>query len=375
MPSPTTSAGTPQSPATKTSDPDVAEVILLHCGHGDTILLRLPPDRWILIDCHLPAGEVRQRFFDLVEQRGINRLVAIFLSHPDSDHFHGMLDVVRHFSQPGRGIKFFGDSGITSKDIAHAFFAAGHPDADEYAELQAELTTLFKKRALTYLRADEHSRTPIRRLHDRTTYRLIPVGPDSTHVRALLQSTLDRLSRGAANAFSLVLVLQAVCDPPHPARPFTMLLSGDAERNGIESALGAWRRHEERVGDALGFAAVKVPHHGSKHNHSPNLSAAAAGHPDPVAVVTVGDRFRALPSRAVLQSFKDNGWKVLLTTKRVVPPPGADTPLTLAGRLSAAKPYDCQCQSIWITWNPKDTVMNWGPPTALLDDAELDLYT
>jgi len=83
------------------------EIILFACGHGDTILLRLPVDKWILIDCCLPKLTfVFDRFLQFLDNRGIRRFEYVFQTHPDFDHFLGMADLLRHFTRDGRSIGY-----------------------------------------------------------------------------------------------------------------------------------------------------------------------------------------------------------------------------------------------------------------------------
>ena len=74
-------------PSTKGTTPDPSqsdklnlEIHVLECGHGDTILIRLPKEKWALIDCHLPQGRIRDRFFQFVEDRHIVRLDLLCLT-------------------------------------------------------------------------------------------------------------------------------------------------------------------------------------------------------------------------------------------------------------------------------------------------------
>jgi glyoxylase-like metal-dependent hydrolase (beta-lactamase superfamily II) len=65
----------------------VVEIHFVHCGNGDTILLGIQRKTWVLIDCCLPKGPIRDHFFELVGNLGIQRLEAIFLTHPHEDHY------------------------------------------------------------------------------------------------------------------------------------------------------------------------------------------------------------------------------------------------------------------------------------------------
>ena len=80
------------------SEQPTIEIHLFHCGHGDTIVIRLPDGRWGLIDCYLPEQYgIRDRFFDFLDRRKVKTFDFIIQSHPDYDHYHGMQAVIEYF--------------------------------------------------------------------------------------------------------------------------------------------------------------------------------------------------------------------------------------------------------------------------------------
>lgn len=78
------------------SNQDV-EVYFLNVGKGDSIFLRSPSSQGVLID-----GGIATEYFDAGARivapfllwAGVNRLQAIIMSHPDTDHIGGMVSVV-----------------------------------------------------------------------------------------------------------------------------------------------------------------------------------------------------------------------------------------------------------------------------------------
>jgi hypothetical protein len=44
------------------------KTLFIESGQGETVLLQLEGRLWVLIDCYLPNGPVRDSFFELVEQ-------------------------------------------------------------------------------------------------------------------------------------------------------------------------------------------------------------------------------------------------------------------------------------------------------------------
>lgn len=80
------------------------ELHMINVGQGDALALRLPSDRWILVD----AGP-RQATFDAGARRvvpylrraGVRRLEAVVLSHPHLDHIGGAPAVLEEFEVRG----------------------------------------------------------------------------------------------------------------------------------------------------------------------------------------------------------------------------------------------------------------------------------
>jgi hypothetical protein len=93
------------------------EIYVIPCGQGDTIILHLLNKSWVLIDCNLPQGTVRDAFFKKVELLGIQRFDVICLTHPHGDHFAGMRQVLEHFTSSGRSVGHYCDSGPTSRQF------------------------------------------------------------------------------------------------------------------------------------------------------------------------------------------------------------------------------------------------------------------
>ena len=118
-------------------DHDRLEVIFLDVGQGDATFIEFPNGRTMLVD-----GGPRTPNFDagasilepFLRHRGIGRLDAILLTHPDSDHLGGLLHIVeefdvRHILEPGQRrasprLGRFLDL-VRERGIAHHRVAAG----------------------------------------------------------------------------------------------------------------------------------------------------------------------------------------------------------------------------------------------------------
>jgi competence protein ComEC len=73
---------------------------LIDVGQGDAILLKSPGGRHYLIDTGPPQKNrslVRDRLLPLLRQRGIQRLEALAITHPDADHFGNAAELLQQF--------------------------------------------------------------------------------------------------------------------------------------------------------------------------------------------------------------------------------------------------------------------------------------
>jgi len=77
-----------------------AEILMIDVGQGDAIALRSPRGRWLLVDTGPaspaadPAGHAVVR---ALKSRGVRRLEAVVLTHPDLDHIGGAVAVLSSF--------------------------------------------------------------------------------------------------------------------------------------------------------------------------------------------------------------------------------------------------------------------------------------
>ena len=359
------------SPGLTSSEKAVIEVHVLACGHGDTILLHLPGDKWVLVDCYLSKYDgTRDRFFEFVESRGIRTLDFVFLTHPDYDHFHGMADVLEHFTRDGRSVGTYCDAGVDAQQVRSLL--KGRTGETEFERLQRRLDDLDERGAINFYAINDQHATVSPKGY-KGSVDLIPIGPEASRARRLtrrgvakLQS--DRKAELPANELSIVLVLWA----KEGARDICLLLAGDADAEGLEGAMEIWRsRAAEREVDE-GFDAVKVPHHGSFDSHWAELPKTGRKDAAKVAVISAGQR-PALPDRRVIRDFMDRGWRVLITTRRG----GArirDLPMTLANRGGGVVVGGrATWHDIRLTWDSARG-LTWEPKEAEIQKSDLQAY-
>jgi hypothetical protein len=353
------------------SEPPAIEIYLFQCGHGDTLLVRLPDNRWGLIDCYLPdQGGVRRRFFKFLDEKRIRTFDFIFQTHPDRDHYHGMQAVIEHFLGRGERIEYYVDTGLNARR-ARDVFQSRPGGSNEYEQLQNKLEEWDKSGQLRWVELAAGYMSFVPRGH-RGQIELVPVGPDLGDKRRIMTSDLRKMgtdpgARPEANALSLVVVLAVKMGD----RTLSVLLGADADVESLERSLAYWNRHAEEIGLEADFDAVKVPHHGSIRSHFPGLclmrSASSGGG---TAAISAGTR-RALPDREVLRDFLAKGWNVMATTTKVGAPP-LSLPMTLADRADPDEGEPAR-HTIRISWAP-EAGLAFEPVTAKITMNDLARY-
>jgi competence protein ComEC len=81
------------------SDKNQLEAVFFDVGQGDAILIKTPSGRHILYDAGVLSpfsNSGRTVILPYLQDRGINRLDAVILSHPHADHIGGILTLIGH---------------------------------------------------------------------------------------------------------------------------------------------------------------------------------------------------------------------------------------------------------------------------------------
>lgn len=359
-----------RSPAS--SESMIIDIHLFACGHGDTILVHLPGDKWMLIDCHLPKNDgTLDRFLQILSDMNVGRLDWVLLTHPDTDHFLGMKDVLDHFTSDGRSLGWWLYSGMSARDI-QALIWPDQQTERHYHKLRNRVRQLAKDGALRRARVDANSRV-MSPAGYRGRVDLFPIAPSEETLsdvaeRDVPKAANSRIADLEANALSIVLCLSA----SESDNEFNAMFCGDAGPGELGAALTIWRSLAGEHGRTPCLDVVKVPHHGSLESHSAELCRAKrAGRDGCCAAISAGTRAR-LPDREVIRDYLAEGWKVLLTTRRIGSDITFDRPMTMANR-GASRSFKSTSHDVLVSWC-SDKAIAYGPPGAVVSSEDLDLY-
>lgn len=237
-----------------------AELIAVDVGQGDAIAIRSPGGRWLLVDAGasgpgFDAGA--SRVVPYLESRGVRRLEALVVSHPDLDHFGGAKSVLEKV-QVGHIV----DPGVVA------------PKAD-----WRRLLETAEGAGVPWMVVDS--------AHSWTMDGLV------VEVWRPPDSLVAMAEGSAANAASLIVLVRFGA--------FAALLTGDAPIE-VEEAFAT------KVGDV---DVLKVGHHGSRTSTSDEFLSRVL--PE-VGIVSVGKRNRyGHPHPTVLERLKRFGVRVVRT--------------------------------------------------------------
>ena len=240
------------------------EIVFLDVGQGDATALRSPGGRWILVDTG-PRGRTYDAGARVVlpylRRRGVGRIEALVLTHPDLDHIGGAESIVQALD-----VGYVLDpSQATGKDAYVDVLDAANRGAVPWIEARREVSILLDGVKVSVL---------------------YPDGP------------APESSNGTdSNARSVVLLVRY--------GEFEALLTGDAPAYVEEAIL------DDLPSD---LEILKVGHHGSDTSTSPLLLAQAS---PKVAVISVGARNRyGHPHTDVVNRIIESGARVLRTDLR-----------------------------------------------------------
>ena len=237
------------------------EIVFLSVGQGDAVAIRSPAGRWVVVDTG-PRGwswDAGARVvLPYLRRRGVTRLEALILTHPDLDHIGGA-EVVAEALVP----RFI-------MDPAQAAGKDTYIDVLEVATANG-IPWIEARRGFTF----EFDGARLEVLH--------PDGP-----------VIAPAGKSDSNAQSVVVLVRYGA--------FEALLTGDAPTEVEEALL------PDLPGD---LEILKVGHHGSNTSTSADLLSTTS--PE-LAVISVGARNRyGHPHPAVLRRLTDAGLRVVRT--------------------------------------------------------------
>jgi competence protein ComEC len=239
------------------------QVTFLDIGQGDCALIEFPRGARMLIDGGGFYGDfdVGERVIaPLLWERRILKIDYLVLSHPQPDHYKGLIFIAKHFR-----CREFWHNGMESK-----------------SPFYEQLLETIKEKGITMVRvADGFSRT----LAGVEVHALNP--PEGT--------ASNTQQRDRVNTNSLVLMIAF--------RDHRLLFTGDIGQQAEARLV--------KAGKGLCAQVIKVPHHGSKRSSTDTFIKKVSPH---YAVISLGfENPFHLPGKGVVERYERLGCQVLRT--------------------------------------------------------------
>jgi len=274
---------------------------VLNVGHGDSIILELPDNNWGLVDCFKTNTEIEPPALTFLKARNVRKLKFVCLTHPHKDHFHGMLEILKHFTSDGRQIEEFWDFGPTI-DLIRVFLdrCGSEKEFSELQDLYEFITQRVLSKKIEWVEAK--ARVKCLELSDIKISSFAPLGGDTMrYIRSWARdTTIDE------NLLSVVLVI--TCGETN------IVLGGDTK--SWEDILKLWRKECEITNrKKSAFHFVKVSHHGSRHGNHKGLWDLFTVKDQSVAVISTGCRYES-PHPETVKSIISRDVKLYSTNFR-----------------------------------------------------------
>lgn len=245
----------------------------LDVGQGDCIWIESAGGEHFLVDggSTSESGIGTYTIIPYLKYKGVSRLDAVFLTHLDSDHISGVMEMLEGGS--GTAVSGKMEIGISRICISEAVI--------EDAAYE-KLTALCAEREIPVYRLKAGDRIEARGLCFEVLH---PQGAYETDTR---------------NAYSLVMKLET-------GDGVTALLTGDVEADGEQAAAGRLRG----ASDFAGIDIYKAAHHGSRYSNTEELISLIR---PKLAIISCGeDNSYGHPHEETIEKLEDIGSDIRIT--------------------------------------------------------------
>lgn len=260
-------------------------------GQGDCIVLEYKEDEdkkiWGVVDCFESGDDTKTSPLEFLKdkERKIKRLEFVCLTHPDKDHYVGMLEILNYFNTGDRKIDKFWDYDLDKKRLEFLKDKSKDKKAsDELSLLYEFVEEKDRKKEMVHDFCVRHSEPPIEGITIRA------LSPIPKEIEKYYGSSAEKPDK---HKLCIVLVIML--------KEKNILLGSDAS-TWID-ILDGWLEYcRVKQRKNVKFDFVKVSHHGSKYVDYGELWKEYIKEDKTVAVISTGCK-RALPHPDVLRTI------------------------------------------------------------------------
>lgn len=292
------------------------KIIFKNVGQGDTIILEWGTKKNIkvgFIDCY-SKNPAFNPIIEYLKKNKISEIKFIILSHPHTDHFYGLIEVLDYCEKKNIYIEYFIHTAHYHTDFLNAqlrnrinlnHFAESflylNSDQNYLKKLYKKIVEFHDKSILELFVADNLSEIPISknislkflspstmgeiRKYFKNTFEL---GPDNK-VTAKVSS--ERENNINANLFSSVIQISS--------NKWHVLLTSDATKYSFRRIIK--NKHFIKLSNSK-LNICQIPHHGSVTNHDSSFWLSIIAQNTTSSFISVGDRY-GHPDCSVIEFF------------------------------------------------------------------------
>lgn len=297
-------------PGKSASDSKTLDVHVMGFGAGESILLRLPDNKWGVVDCYTPSAQNVSSNLPLafLKSKRVGELEFVCLTHPHQDHYRGMRQLIEHY--PPR--YFFLYPGLSKHQFPNFFAGLRRAASSRGLATPTELERLFE----VLDKLERAGRTQVQEVMAKqsiypwqqsaagTELEIIAISPGGQPSKVFadkLDRFLAKLKQLPTNKYKVEFEANAVSIALAIKFGETcVVLGGDVEVDGWQLVLSQFHPTHIRA------QAVKVSHHGSKNGYCAGLwktFKSNQGHDSPVAIISPSHR-HGLPDDIAMREIK-----------------------------------------------------------------------
>ncbi|WKZ70479.1 MAG: hypothetical protein QY331_04330 [Melioribacteraceae bacterium] len=241
------------------------EIITLEVGHGDSLILKYEIDstiKYAIIDCHKPTNTDKSPTLKYLQDHKISEISFICLTHPDKDHYSGLLELLNYSNSNAIKINRYYDFGMDVDKYRVSTCSTKQKEKELY-ELYKKLLDYKNKFNIEY---NQLSYNTILEEHDE--FRIFAIAPFNMALKRYRNQASKALNTGRyslvdKNLLSAVLLIK-------DGKSISLLCS-DANSESLKSALAKYEGDYKKEISQRKISMVKVSHHGSKTGYFKEL--------------------------------------------------------------------------------------------------------
>ena len=273
---------------------DVLEITVFGKGQGESILVGLDNEKYIVIDSFIESESGRPVALKYMEDNGIgiNKIIGVICTHWDNDHIRGIGDII---SEHPAELNLCLPSVLSQKTYTQYISSFDEAEDESPSSELCRILDLYQKKKCQLSWVIQDRILLENEMEDRVTT-MRALSPSDEQYSMFLNSIVPpqkgqtiRKPLLKDNVLSIVTHIESSID--------SVLLGGDLEL----SPYGGWSYICDRYKSISKCHIFKIPHHGSKNGYHSDVWGNLVE--NPISIIT---RFnnKSLPSEEMVKKIK-----------------------------------------------------------------------